>query len=146
MAYATFDEFAARYPTRLGEAEVTSHFLAPAAQRLEAMLAGWFSAPFSDNNLTAKDLCIDLAQVLLMQRSKDPQDWRPLAAHLERRVADLRDGREAMITASGEAIHRIPHGSIWSSTQEFKPVFDLRGAEAQRVDPDQIDDEERRDR
>jgi hypothetical protein len=146
MAYATFDEFAARYPTRLGAAEVTSHFLAPAAQRLDAMLAGWFSAPFSENNLTAKDLSIDLAQVLLLQRSKDPRDWQPLAAHLERRIVDLREGREAMITVSGEAMHRVPHGSVWSSTQDFKPIFDLRGTEAQRVDPDQIADEEQRDR
>jgi len=146
MAYASFDEFSARYPTRLAEAEVTSHFLAPAAQRLEAMLAGWFSVPFSGNNLTAKDLAIDLAQLLLLQRSKDLRDWQSLAAHLERRVMDLREGREAMMTASGEAIHRLPHGSVWSSTQDFKPIFDLRGAEAQRVDPGQLADEEQRDR
>jgi len=61
MAYSTFEEFSARYPTRLAEAEVNSHYLAPAAQRLDAMLAGWFSVPFSSTNLTAKDLSIDLA-------------------------------------------------------------------------------------
>jgi hypothetical protein len=146
MAYASYAEFHARYPTRLSEAEVSSHFLGPASRRLDALLAGWFNVPFSDNNLTAKDLTIDLAQMLLLQRSKEPQDWQALAGRIEQRAEDLREGREAMITSSGEAIHRIPHGAVWSSTQEFKPVFDLRRAEQQHVDPDRLEDEERQDR
>jgi len=83
--------------------------------------------------------------VLLLQRSKDPRDWQALAAQVERRVTDLREGREAMIASTGEALHRSTAGGLWSSTRDFKPLFDLRADERQRVDPDRTADEERQD-
>lgn len=141
MDYATYSDFAERYPTRLGAAEVTSHFLAPAARRLDAMLAGWFSVPFSANNVTARDLTLDLAQLLILQRSKSPQDGEALARSVTERVAALRNGSAAMVTDSGDALHRSGEGGVWSSTRAYKPVFDLRDAPAQRVDPERLRDE-----
>jgi hypothetical protein len=144
MPYATYSEFSQRYPTRIPEAEITSHFLPHAANRLEAMLAGYFSVPFSANNLTAKDLCIDFAYLMILQRSKSPKDGEGLAQLVSDRVAALRAGREAMVTTSGEALYRVD-GQVWSTTQPFKPVFDLREAPEQRIDPDRLMAEERED-
>ena len=147
MPYATWSEFSERYPTRLPEAEVASHFLVHAASRLESMLAGYFSVPFSANNLTAKDLNIDLAYLLILQRSKSPSDGRPLAELVSERIAALRAGREAMVTTSGAALYRASgDGPVWSTTQPFKPVFDLREAPEQHVDPERLAAEEREER
>ena len=146
MAYATYSEFSERYPTRRSEPEVTSHFLVHGAHRLEAMLAGYFATPFSSDNLTAKDLNIDLAYLMILQRSKSPRDGEALAAAVAERIAALRAGSEAMVTTSGTALYRASvAGEVWSTTQAFKPVFDLRDSGAQRIDPDRLVSEERED-
>lgn len=147
MAYATITEFNERYVTKLTDTEVGSHFLHHAANRLDSMLAGYFTVPLSSNNLTAKDLNIDLAYLLILQRSREPRDYEGLAGMIEQRVKGLRAGTDAMVTDSGDALYRQPvDGEVWSTTQDFKPVFDLRTPEAQRVDPDRIEEEEQTDR
>jgi hypothetical protein len=146
MAYATYSEFSERYPTRMSDAEVTSHFLAHAAHRLDSLLAGYFATPFSADNLTAKDLNMDLAYLMVLQRSKSPDDGAALAAAVAERIGALRAGREAMVTAGGAALYRASaEGGIWSTTQAFKPVFDLRDSVEQRVDPERLAAEERED-
>ena len=142
MPYATYDEFAARYPTRLTSAEVNSHVLPHAAARLEQRLARAFTVSFSDNNRTAADLTMDLAYLLILQRSKAPQEAEGLRAAVEARLDALADGREAMITTSGEALYAAPlEGDIWSNTTGYRPVFGLRDAREQAVDPQRLRDE-----
>ncbi len=124
--YASSAEFGARYATRLTDTELSSHFLSYASTRLDALLAPYFTVPFSDNNLVAKDLTIDLAYLLVLQRSKAPQDYESLQRRLEARIAALADGREAMITTSGEAIYASGvQGDVWSDTSGETPLFDL---------------------
>lgn len=142
MPYATYEEFAARYPTRLGAAEVNSHVLPHAAARLEQRLARAFSVPFSANNRTAADLTMDIAYLLILQRSKAPQEAEGLRAAVEARLEALAAGREAMITTSGEALYAAPlEGDVWSSTGGYRPVFGLRDAREQSVDAQRLDDE-----
>jgi hypothetical protein len=127
MSYATFSDFTARYATRLGAEEVTSHYLPYAAARLEGWLGPYFTVPFSDNNVTARDLTIDLAYLLLLQRSKEPGDARPLAASVQARLDGLAAGREAMITTSGAALFAdVAHAGVWASTAGGDPLFGLR--------------------
>ena len=144
MSYATFSEFTARYATKLTEAEVTSHYLPFATGRLEGLLGAYFSVPFSSNNLTAKDLTIDLAYLLVLQRSREPGDHEALKGRISDRIAALSQGAEAMMTTSGEALTASPAGdTVWSNTGRYKTVFDLRGAERQGVDPERLEEEER---
>jgi hypothetical protein len=139
MAYATAAELALRYPTRLAESELSSHFLPHASTRLEALLATYFTVPFSDNNATARDLTLDLAYLLILQRSKEPGEAAPLAASLAERIAALAEGRQAMVTTSGETLWAAPAtGGVWSSTAGRRPVFDLGSELAQRVDPERL--------
>ena len=124
--YATFSDFSARYATRLTADEVTSHYLPYAAARLGGLLGPYFTVPFSDNNVTARDLTLALAYLLLLQRSKDPGDARPLAGSVQARLSALADGREAMITSSGEALFaQAVRGGVWGSTAGSAPRFEL---------------------
>ena len=126
MAYATAQEFSARYASKLTDAEITSHFLAFASSRLDSMLAPYFSVPFSSNNLSAKDLTIDLSHLLILQRSKEPKDYQALREQVEERIGALAEGTQSMITNSGEAIFaRSATGDVWSNTSATSPVFHL---------------------
>lgn len=122
MAYATYGEFNIRYATRLQETELTSHYLPAASHRLEGMLAPWFSLPFSTNNLTAQDLTIDLAYLMILQRTKEPKDYQALADAFSARVQAIREGAEAMVTEGGSTLFaQASAPRVWSSTET--PVF-----------------------
>lgn len=126
MAYATYEEFNTRYTTKIDAVEVRSHFLPFASAQLDAMLAPWFTVPFSSNNLTAKDVALDLTYLLILQRSKEAGDRKDLAQRIEARIHSLRDGREAMLTTSGEALVAAhTTDEVWSNTRDIPPLFEL---------------------
>ncbi len=123
MSYATASDFTARYATRLDAAEIASHYLPFAAQRLDGWLAPHFTVPFSANNRTARDLTLELAYLLVLQRSKEPADRAPLAAAVEARLGRLARGEEAMLTDSGEALFASTAAvGVWSDPVAA-PVF-----------------------
>jgi hypothetical protein len=127
MIYATYSDFSTRYATKLTAAEVSSHLLPFASARLEGALAPYFPVPFAGNNLTATDLTIDLAYLLVLQRSKEPGDASALARHLESRLAALAGAQAAMITSSGEQLYaQAPQSAVWASHEAgCRAVFDL---------------------
>ncbi|MDH4247407.1 MAG: hypothetical protein OEW39_06295 [Deltaproteobacteria bacterium] len=129
MDYATYSDFNARYATRLDPAEVASHYLPYAAARLEALLAPGFTAPFSTNNLTARDLTLDLAYLLMLQRHREQGDREGLERMVLRRIRALNEGQEAMQTTSGESLFaRAASGVVWGSTAPYRTVFGRKGA------------------
>lgn len=128
MTYATYSDFCARYATKLGEAEVTSHLLPYAAARLEGALGPYFALPFAPDNLTARDLTLDLAYLLVLQRSKEPREAAALAAAVEARLAALAQGRAAMVTAAGGLLYaQAAPPAVWA--QGAPPVFAAERAE-----------------
>ena len=144
MIYATYSEFTSRYGTKLTAAEIGSHYLPFASGRLEGLLGACFTVPFSSNNLTAKDLTIDLAYLLILQRSKEPEDHEALSQRITGRIDALSLGTEAMVTTSGEALLASQARQVvWSNTGRYKTVFDLRDSERQEIDPDRLDEEGR---
>ena len=127
MTYATYDDFRTRYTTRLSEAEVNSHILPYAARRLETALAPHFTVPFSADNVTARDLTVDLAYLLVLQRSREAGERTALAREVEGRLRRLAEGRAAMVTTSGDALYaENAAGSVWSDG--VAPVFRLDDA------------------
>jgi hypothetical protein len=130
MIYATFSDFSTRYVTKLPEAEVSSHLLPFASARLEGALGPYFAVPFAANNLTAADLTLDLAYLLVLQRGKAPGDAAALAKALESRLGALAGGTAAMITSSGELLYaQAPQSSVWASHGRGPAAFDLCGGE-----------------
>jgi hypothetical protein len=128
MSYATYSDFCARYVTKLTEAEVSSHLLPYAAARLEGALGPYFAVPFAPDNVTAKDLTLDLAYLLVLQRSKEPRDAAALAAAMEARLAALAQGKAAMVTAGGGLLHaQAAPPAVWA--EGAAPVFVVEDAE-----------------
>jgi hypothetical protein len=129
MIYATYSDFSTRYVTKLPAEEVSSHLLPFASARLEGALGPYFALPFGANNLTATDLTLDLAYLLVLQRSKEPGDASALAKSLEARLGALAGGQAAMITSSGELLYaQAPQSTVWASHGgRCRAVFDLGG-------------------
>lgn len=126
MTYADVQDFNGRYTTKLGDAEISSHFLFYATSRLDAMLAPYFTVPFSSNNLVARDLTIDLAYLMVLQRSKDSKDYEALKQKTEERIKALADGSEAMMTTSGGSLYsNSAGGGVWSNTSGGQTLFNL---------------------
>ncbi|MDH4225120.1 MAG: hypothetical protein OEW12_05695 [Deltaproteobacteria bacterium] len=141
MAYATLADFNGRYATRLTDAEISSHVLPYGSARLETLLAHGFTVPFSNNNVTARDMALDLSYLLVLRRGKAPGDYKPLEEAVEKRIQALLEGREAMMTDGGQPLFSsIPR--VWGSTSAFKPVFGLGDPLSQRVDPVRLSGED----
>lgn len=137
MSYATYAEFNARYSTKLTEAEVNSDYLPFATSRLEGLLGGHFTVPFSSNNMTAKDITIDLAYLMILQRSREPKDFEGFGRAVNTRLSALTQGAEAMMTTSGEAIFSgTAQNVVWSNTARYKTVFNLKDALHQKLPED----------
>lgn len=138
----TYDEIESRFSRvgDYGETVVTSHFLLYAENQVNGLLAGHFTVPFSSNNLTAKDLVIELTYMrcadLKVSELEKRQDM------FAQRIEALRNGDEVMLTSSGDTM--VAGGTLipTSTTQNYTPVFGLSDIELSEVDPDQIEDEE----
>lgn len=140
-----WDDLVARYNRVAdvgGAKQVNSAYLVYAEAELNSLLGSCFTVPFSDNNLTAKDLVIDLAYLRVLSFKADK-----MSDKFEKRIMDRIDGLKkgdigmtlvdgTIIFSSGGAA-----GSAVSSTQDFTPAFNMLDELDQRVDPDRIDDE-----
>lgn len=147
ITYATFSEFTQVYSVKgVSEAEISSVWLPHGALRVNEALGGPFATPFSDDNVTARDLSIRFAYLGILVRTHRQDDSAELRDELSRRITDIRRGNTPMITDSGDTLFvSEARNDAWSSTQDFKPTFDMRDAIEQRVDPDLIDDLNNRD-
>lgn len=149
-AYANFAEFTQVYsPKGISEDDITSYWLPHGALKTNEALAGaGFTTPFSSNNETAKDLSIHFAYLGLLLRTRNQTDSEELRKDLLDRIGWIVSSGSPMILSDGKQL--FPQGTstddIWSNTQDFKSVFDMRDAERQRVDPDFIDSLEVEDR
>lgn len=142
MSYANYTDFTLVYSLKgVSEADITSAWLPYGTLRVNEELGGAFTTPFSSNNLTAKDLSIHFAALGVLLRTRNQTDSEELKNDLMRRVMNINSGNMPMMTNSGVAIYpdRTTKAQVWSSTQDFKPVFDMRNPLDQRVDPDLID-------
>lgn len=140
--YITWKDVLNRYPVvdRVGGAsEVGSAYVRYAERELEGMLTGFFTVPFSSNNLTAKDLAIDLTYMRISNlKSEDRKEFRD---ELMGRIQALKDGQASMMTTSGDVLQAVG-GTIYSTTQNYEPVFGMGDTLDFHVDSGQLLDEE----
>ena len=139
--YATYSEFTQVYSLQgITEAQINSYWLPHGALRVNEELGGLFTIPFSDNNQSAKDLSIHYAYLGILTRTQKTDDSDELEEQLDKRIQTIIE-RNAMVLTDGSRLSvdgSIQH-EVWSNTQDFKPVFDMRQDIDQRVDPDLID-------
>ncbi len=140
IQYATNAQFTAVYSLRDISASQIDTFLIKASEKVNSILSCAYTIPFSSNNQTARELTIDTTRLAFMIRTKDPLDSAELKDELDERFKALCEGSAKMVTDSGALLlgEAITEG-FWSTTQDYKSVFDLRESDRQHIDPDQLD-------
>jgi len=141
--YATYAQFTQVYSVKgITEADISSYWLTYGALRVNESLGGVYTTPFSSNNETAKDLSIHFGYLGILYRTRNQTDSEELQKEMERRIKAIVDDNMPMILSDGSNYFADTDTTLdaWSSTQDYKPVFDMRDDICQRVDPDLIDD------
>lgn len=132
-----------RYPETLKLADATnadSSWVPFAIAELHARMAPRFAVPFSTNNETAKDLAIDLV-FAKFYRWKNPEQAAAVNSYVAEQIKMLLDGKMAMITTSGDTISATG-GTVFSTTEDYHPVFGMSPTEYSVPSSAQIDAEE----
>ena len=138
--YLEWNDVTNRYGvSTLGDAsDVTSTHIVYAENELNSRLAPKFTVPFSDNNLTAKDLSIDLTY--LRVGDLKTKEYDAFKKRVDERIARLLKGEENMVNDDGSTIQSVG-GTLWSNTEQYTPVFGFGEVEDFEVDPDLVQDE-----
>ena len=143
ITYATYAEFTQVYSLKgVTQADVESTWLPHGALRVNEELGSCFTTPFSSNNQTAKDLSIHFGYLGVLMRTRNQTDSEELLNYINSRIDGIKNNNAPMVTTSGDSFFADGDSvySAWSTTQTYKPVFDFRDAECQRVDPDLLDE------
>ena len=118
-------------------------FVVYAESELNRRLSSCYDIPFSSNNITAKDLTIDIA-FANTQKFKDVEMYSTIMEHINDITDKLCGGLASMIDDAGVAI--LPTGTsssgkIYSSTKDYHPIFDMGDVIDQQVDTQQLTDD-----
>ena len=140
--YIEWDDVIHRYPalnTLGGSDELDPAYITYAEAEVDARLTKSFTTPFSNNNLTIRDLVIDDVYYRA-GRFKFEDAISVHSAYLES-IGSLIEGKLAMITNSGDLVSASQAMGIYSSTQSYHTSFGMRPVEEQHIDADNISDE-----
>lgn len=141
--YTTRDEVIARFPNAedMDTVSVESNFIAFAENEIDGLLGQYFTLPFSDNNITIKDLTIELCGLRLSKNAKPSDIDRRHKIFMEK-VNRLINGEQAMVLSDGTTMIQSVGDTFHSSTDDYTPIFGFGDIEDMEVDPDLIDDED----
>ncbi len=121
--YIDWDDAANRYGNigKLDAEDISSSYIVYAEAEIESKLAPKFAAPFSSNNITVRDLCIDtvLKKVLMF---KDTKKADTSGKDIDARVKALLEGNAQMALDDGTTTGQDVQ-SAWSETSGYAPTF-----------------------
>ena len=141
--YIDWNDIVSRYPSIAGVGgaeEVSSAHIIYAENELNGRLSPKYTVPFSSNNMTAKDLSIEISYVRIGNINTDQRS--ELIESIDKRIERLLSGDEDMMDDTGEIVQISVGGTIWSSTMNYTPTFGSGDIEDFVVDPDLISDED----
>jgi len=120
---------------------VDSQYIMYAENELDQRLGPYFTVPFSSNNITARDLSIDLsyAKVVIYD---DPDKYKAIIEHVDMIIGDLIAGKMAMVTDSGDSLFSSSTNEAWSNTQNYHSAFGMGDFDTFLVDSNQLQAEE----
>ena len=141
MAYITWADIINRYPDMAdrGEADTSSGDISYAERMVETKLGPGFTVPFSSNNLTVKDLCID--QYYGKYWLGKDEDKAKIMYAVDSFCYALVTGLYNMITTNGDQVQSSGGSVVYNPTMEYSPVFNMLDPEYQTVDSSQLYDE-----
>lgn len=113
---------------RLDERELTLYHIPYGIAELESRLSSVFATPFDGNNLTAKDLSIDLIYLRIGLGKFEKADL--VRERVDKLIADLIAGEAAMVYDDGTTVRttRLPGATHEGYSQTFG-MGDIRDAE-----------------
>lgn len=136
--YCTVDEVRGRYSEldTMAKFDITSYHLPYAEMELDGYMAPYYTVPFSSNNLTAKDLAIDLTYIRIANlKAEDREQFRK---EILDRIKMYQSGAMAMMTSSGTAVSVGGAASAWSTTENYHPVFGIGDITDFKVDSSEV--------
>jgi hypothetical protein len=125
-AIIDWEDVTGRYPELSSLRDATragSYYIPFAIAELEGCLSQGYAVPFSLNNITAKDLAIDLVFAKIY-RFKDEKKSAAVSSYIGGRIEDLLKGAASMQTIDGTV---LPNNGdpVFSTTIGEHPVFGL---------------------
>lgn len=137
-------DVSARYPEldklpNISSADVQNGFIAMAEAVVHSRLAPRYSVPFSSNNFTARDLAVDMLYIQT-QTARQPEKAKAVREYLEDRIKALLSGGASMVNSAGAALVMVGD-TVWSSSQNYAPVFGMGDVEHAMVNSEQSYDE-----
>jgi len=143
--YIEWEEVVGRYSqiNKIGGAEsVGSDFIQYAEAEVDARLSCAYTTPFSEGvytPMTVKDLAIDFT--LLKATFGKEKAWDRLNKMLNERIEMICAGTIGLVLPDGTLLGQTGN-AIWSSNQEYTPVFGMGDTLDFVVDVDRIEDED----
>jgi len=141
--YIEWDDLVGRYrkAAEVSDApEAETNYIRYAESEIDGMLAPYFTAPFSNNNETVKDLCIDKSFAMMI-RFKDEEKAKMIDDSVTDRIDKLIKGKMSMVVGSGDIITRTSD-IAYSTTKDYHPVFGMDVITEFHVSSSQLDNEE----
>ncbi len=138
--YIEWDDVIDRYPvlnTIGGTDEVSSAFIVYAEAITDGFLAGKYTVPFSNNNMTVKYLSIDYTY-WMAARFKLEDAVAVYSSYFET-IRLLKDDQMEMVDETGSMIPSLRKNTgIYSSTQSYSSTFGIDNPEDWGVDSDYV--------
>lgn len=135
--YIEWDDVVDRYPeidSLSGSDELSPTYITYAEAYTEAALSGAFTPPFSSNNLTIRDLCIDCTYFRAGRGKLDNAD--AVKSDWFATIQMLTGGTMSMVTTSGAVILSDKSLGAYSSTQSYSTSFGFDAIEDWEIDCD----------
>lgn len=121
--YITWDDVVHRFvgfADVVGAVFAASHYLSYAEGYVDSRLGVKYPIPFSSNNVTIRDLTIDV--VYLRSIRGKSEEYEVIMAEVNSRFGALLSGEAVMVTTSGMLASELATAA-WSSTQDYHPIF-----------------------
>jgi len=139
-ALIDWEDVANRYPAIMsvgGAREVGSAHIVYAEAELNSMLTGYFTTPFSSNNVTARDCAIELTYLRLgTLKIKEEEATRK---RFMVKIEMLKSGESGMVLDDGTVL-RQGGDMAYSSDDKYEHTFSVGPIEDDLVDPDKLRD------
>jgi|GEM_PF-1665253 len=141
--YIQWDDVVSRYKKFgdiVDDTDAEANYISYAENYVDAGLGKAFTLPFSSNNATVRDLCIDTA-FAKTQMFKDEKKAAAIMTHVNSYIGALASGSMVMVVGSGTTV-AMTGEPVYSSTQGYTPIFGKGDTLDFVVDSSQLYDEE----
>lgn len=140
--YINWADVLDRYPklaSAVGADEASSHHIMYAEAFVDGRLAPYYTTPFSSNNLTVRDLCIEVVHARYWL-GNNKELYEEGMQFVKDFIGELASGASHMVTTSLEVIYGS-QGAAYSNTSGQHPTFGLDDYTMTSIDSATIIDE-----